>query len=354
MDAVIMRTANLAKGNTMTNVVSRSASGCMIALAVGLLVGAGGLPGARAADKIELKLGHVATTDNAYHLGAQKFADLVAERTKGQVTVKIFPAAQLGNERDLIEGLQLGTIQLAVAANAPISRYTTKVLLFDLPFLFRDDAHWVKVVDGALGKEVAAEFTQFGFRSLGYFDGGWRSPYTSKHPITSFDDMKGLKFRTMESPMHIAIYNALGARGVPMASSEQYSALEQHVVDGSDAPISFYSQLKHYEVAKYLSSLPLFKLTVHLLISEKTFQSMSPDVQKILVQAGQEASLYERSKAHEIDEKLQSRLKGDGVQVSLLKKGELEKFVDAMRTTVWADYKDRVGADRIKQVESVH
>jgi len=306
---------------------------------------------ARAADKIELKLGHVATVDNAYHLGAKKFGDLVAERTQGQVTVKIFPNAQLGNERDLIEGLQLGTIQLTVAANAPISRYTTKVLLFDLPFLFRDDAHWDKVVDGKLGEDITSEFPKFGFRSLGYFDGGWRSPYTSKHAITSLNDIQGLKFRTMESPMHIAIYQALGAKGVPMASSEQYSALEQHVVDGSDAPLSFYSQLKHYEVAKNLSTLPLFKLTVHLLISEKAFQSMSPEVQKILVQAGKDASLYERKEARAIDAALRGKLESEGVKVSALKAGELQKFTDAMRKTVWADYTERVGADRIKEVE---
>ena len=96
----------------------------------------------------------------------------LAERTKKQVTVRIFSNAQLGNERDLIEGLQIGTVQMTIAANAPISRYSPKVLLFDLPFLFRDDAHWDKVVDGPIGKEVGDEFVQFGFRSLGYLDGG--------------------------------------------------------------------------------------------------------------------------------------------------------------------------------------
>jgi len=327
-------------------------------LFAGLLTGgvvfiAIGSSGALAEDKAELKLGHVATVENAYHLGAQKFADLVAQRTNGRVTVKIFPNAQLGNERDLIEGLQLGTIQLTVAANAPISRYTARVLLFDLPFLFRDDAHWEKVVDGTIGKEIAAEFRQYGFRSLAYFDGGWRSPYTTKRAITGYDDIKGLKFRTMESPMHIAIYEALGARGVPMASSEQYSALEQGVVDGSDAPISFYSQLKHFEVAKNLSSLPLFKLTVHLLIAEKTFQSLSPETQQALVQSGHDAAVYERAEARAIDAKLRDELERNGVKVSPLKQGELDKFVDALRRTVWVDYQEKVGADRIKSVESI-
>lgn len=302
------------------------------------------------ASALELKLGHVAPTDNPYHLGAQKFAELVAERTKNEVTVRIFSNAQLGNERDLIEGLQIGSLQMTIAANAPLSRYSPKVLLFDLPFLFRDDAHWDKVVDGPLGQQIGQEFVQFGFRSLGYFDGGWRSPY-AKRPITGIDDIKGMKFRTMESPMHIAIYRALGAQGVPMASSEQYSALEQGVVDGSDAPIAFYSQLRHFEIAKHLSSLPLFKLTVHLLISEKVFQSLSPETREILLQAGREASTHARTKLRELDRNLTKDLEAKGgVKISPLKSGELEKFSAAMRSTVWAEYGEPVGKDRIQQI----
>lgn len=298
----------------------------------------------------ELKLGHVATIDNPYHLGAQRFGELVAERTKNAVTIRTFANAQLGNERDLIEGLQIGSVQMAIAANAPLSRYSPKVLLFDLPFLFRDDAHWDKVVDGPIGQQIGEEFIQFGIRSLGYFDGGWRSPY-AKRPITGIEDIKGMKFRTMESPMHIAIYSALGARGVPMASSEQYSALEQGVVDGSDAPVSFYSQLRHYEIAKHLSSLPLFKLTVHLLISEKVFQSMPPETRDILVKSGREASIYAREKMRELDKKLVSDLETKGgVKISPLKPGELDKFSAAMRSTVWAQYGEPVGKDRIQQV----
>jgi TRAP-type C4-dicarboxylate transport system substrate-binding protein len=160
-----------------------------------------------------------------------------------------------------------------------------------------------------------------------------------------------MKFRTMESPMHIAIYKALGARGVPMASSEQYSALEQGVVDGSDAPISFYSQLRHYEIAKHLSSLPLFKLTVHLLIGEKAFQALSPENRTIVAQAGREAAEYGRGKVRELDKKLVGELETKGgVKISPLKPGEREKFIEVMRSTVWAEYGDPVGKDRIQRI----
>lgn len=285
-------------------------------------------------------------------LAMDAYLKKLPELTRGALTGELHHSGVMGGEREVIEATQLGTVQMGMAASSVFTNFEPKFALFDLPFLFRDDAHWDKVVDGKLGDEVAAEFPKFGFRSLGYFDGGWRSPYTSKTAITSLSDIQGLKFRTMESPMHIAIYQALGAKGVPMASSEQYSALEQHVVDGSDAPLSFYSQLKHYEVAKNLSTLPLFKLTVHLLISEKAFQALSPEVQKIVIQAGKDASVYERKEARAIDAALRGKLESEGVRVSTLKAGELQKFTDAMRKTVWADYMERVGAERIKEVES--
>jgi tripartite ATP-independent transporter DctP family solute receptor len=236
---------------------------------------------------------------------------------------------------------------MAVSANAPLSRFTPRVLLFDLPFLFRDDAHWQKVVDGNLGQEIAGQFTQYGFRSLGYFDGGWRSPYNSKRPIQKLDDVSGMKFRTMESPMHISIYQALGAKGVPMASSEQYTALQQGVVDGSDAPITWYRQLKHYEIAKHMSTLPLFKLTVHLLVSEKSFAALPADVQKVMVEAGAKASAYQRERERQITATLLEELQRSGVKVSQLQPGELEKFVAAMQKTVWKEYEDKIGKDRI-------
>lgn len=305
------------------------------------------VPQGATAAKVELKLGHVGTVEISYHLGAERFAQLVAQGSGGTVTVKIFPNAQLGNERDLVEGLQLGTIQMAVSANAPLSRFTPRVLLFDLPFLFRDDGHWEKVVDGSLGQEIASQFSQFGFRSLGYFDGGWRSPYNSKRPIQKLDDVSGMKFRTMESPMHISIYQALGAKGVPMASSEQYTALQQGVVDGSDAPITWYRQLKHYEIAKHMSTLPLFKLTVHLLISEKAFKALAPDVQKVVADAGQKAANHQRERERQITATLLEELKGSGVKVSQLNPGELEKFVSAMQKSVWKEYEDKIGKERI-------
>lgn len=301
-----------------------------------------------AAEKIVIKLGHVVPIENPYHLGAADFAQKVAEKSHGRIEVKIFPNSQLGNERDLAEGLQLGTLQMAVTANAPLSRYAPRVLLFDLPFIFRDDDHWDKVVAGPLGKELRDELTGKGLRPLAYWDGGWRGPY-ARRPIKSLDDIKGMKFRTMESPMHISIYTALGARGVPMSSAEQYSALQQGVVDGGDSPPVFYKQLKHYEIAKHLTLLPLFKLTVELLVSEKFYSALSPDLKRALQEAADEATPSQRRVQRELDQRIIDDLKKEGVQVYTVSAAEREKFTRAMGA-VWKEYEDKVGKDKIQAV----
>jgi tripartite ATP-independent transporter DctP family solute receptor len=307
------------------------------------------LPGhlAIAADKVA-KLGHVGPTDNPIHIGAEVLAKRVAEQSKGALEIKIFPNGQLGQDRDLTEGVQLGTIQMAVTSNAVMTRYEPRALLLDLPFLFRDDSHWEKVIDGPTGQELRELFLTKGIRILGYFDGAWRGPY-ARRPIDKFDDMKGLKFRTMESPMHISIYTALGARGVPMSSAEQYPALQQGVVDGGDSPWVWYKQLKHYEVAKHLTDLPLFKLTMPLIVSEKFYASLTPEQQKIVQAAADEATTQQRRVQREIDTRLLDELKKSGVTVHHISAAERERFVKAM-ASVWKEYEDKVGKGRIEAV----
>lgn len=300
------------------------------------------LPGTTAAgDKIVMKFGHVGPPGNPYDLGAKEFAKKVAERTKGAIEIKIYPAGQLGEDRDLAEGVQLGSVEIAFPSNAVMTRYVPQTMLFELPFLFRDDDHWEKVVDGPIGKELAEQFKAKGFYLLAWVDGGWRGPYT-RRPISKLEDIKGMKFRTMESPMHIAIYEALGARGVPMSSKEQYSALQQGVIDGGDSPWIWYKQLRHYEIAKYLTTLPLFKLnTVHIM-STKLAANLSPDLLQAMNEAARDATLYQRKVQRELDSRLLEELKKEGVQVYTFPPEEREKFVKAV-ASVWKKYEAEVG-----------
>ncbi len=294
-----------------------------------------------AGEKIVMKFGHVGPPGNPYDLGAKEFAKKVAEKTKGAIEIKIYPAGQLGEDRDLAEGVQLGSVEIAFPSNAVMTRYVPQTMLFELPFLFRDDDHWEKVVDGPIGREMAENFKAKGFYVLAWVDGGWRGPY-ARRPITTLEDLKGMKFRTMESPMHIAIYEALGARGVPMSSKEQYSALQQGVIDGGDSPWVWYMQLRHYEIAKYLTTLPLFKLNTVQIMSTKVAAKLSPEHLQALNEAAREATLYQRKVQRELDSRLLEDLKKQGVQVYSFPPEEREKFVKAVGS-VWKKYEAEVG-----------
>jgi tripartite ATP-independent transporter DctP family solute receptor len=333
----------------MERLIGTIKGGGILALAFSLGLGFAFFPSfGWGAEKILMKYAHVGPPGNPFDLGAIEFAKKVAEKTKGRVEIKIFPAGQLGEDRDLAEGVQLGSIEIAVPSNAVMTRYVPRTMLFELPFLFRDDQHWEKVVDGPIGKEMAGYFKAKGFHVLAFVDGGWRGPY-ARRPIRNFEDIKGLKFRTMESPMHIAIYDALGARGVPMSSKETYSALQQGVVDGCDSPWIWYKQLKHYEIAKHLTTLPLFKLNNVHLMSEKIATGLSPEVLRAIEEAAYEAQLYQRKVQREMDTRLLEELKKEGVQVYTISGEEREKFVQAV-SVVWKKYESEVGKDKIEAV----
>ncbi len=301
-----------------------------------------------AADKIVLRYGHVGPSGNPYYAGAEEFAKKVDEKTKGKVEIKVYPAGQLGQDRDLAEGVQLGTVDIAIPSNAVMTRYVPQAMLFELPFMFRDIQHWEKVVDGSIGKKIASYFEEKGFHVLAFYDGGWRGPYATR-PIRKFDDLKGLKFRTMESLMHIAIYEALGARGVPMASSEQYSALQQGVIDGGDSPWVWYKQLNHYEVAKHLTTLRLFHLNNVHLMSRRTAAKLEPELLRAIEEASHEARIYQTKVQQDIDSRLLEELKREGVQVYTFSPEEQEKVVEAAKT-VWKKYEKEVGKDMIDAV----
>lgn len=296
------------------------------------------------------KLGHVAQVDNPYHVGSVKFAEAVAQKSNGRIEVKVFPLSQLGNERDMTENVQIGTIQLAVLANAPLGRIVPEAQLFDLPFIIRDDAHMRKVLDGSIGQEIRNLFPPKGLRLLAYFDFGYRYPYNRVGPMNHLADFQGRKFRTMESPTHIAIYNAMGARAVPMQSAEQYTALQQGVVDGSDNPLVFYWSQKHYEVAPYLTyGFGPLKGLAWLALSEKVYQGLPADLKKAVDDAAafaqeQEIKAFKEQEAH-----LLAQLKAKGVKVTTVSDEEKAKFIESVKK-VWKEFEPAVGKQRIEAV----
>ena len=244
----------------------------------------------------ELKLGHSTGTDDPFHIGAMKFAELVPLYTNNAVHVTVFPSNQLGNgERELVGNVELGTIEMVVSSSPPVSGIEPKFMLFDMPFLFRDRGHAHRVLDGPIGQKVAASLEPHGLKLLTWMESGFRNLYTVKKKVLTPDDMQGMRFRSMENPVYISMFKHLGASPVPLPSPEVYLALQTGVIEGADNPVGAYLGIKAYEVAK------LVTLTEHtygpalLLINLKLFNQMPKVQQDGLLKAAKEAGEFQRA-----------------------------------------------------------
>ena len=180
---------------------------------------------------VTLKLGHIAEPENVYGQGADHFAKLVKERSNGEIDIQVFPSSQLGNQRDLVEGLDLGTVDMTLTGTAVMGNFVPEVAVFDLPFIFRDVDHAYKALD-TVGMELAKKGEDRGMITLAIWENGVRHMTNNKRPIKEPEDMKGLKVRVMEQPVYIDMMNSLGASPTPMAMSELYTSLQKGVIDG--------------------------------------------------------------------------------------------------------------------------
>ena len=295
---------------------------------------------------IVLKLGHAVATEHPYHLGAVKFAELMAQRTGNRVKIDVYPSTQLGNERDMVEGLQLGTIDLVVTSTGPLGGFVPKMFVVDMPFLFRDREHAYKVLDGPVGKELLEAFTAKDIKGLAFWENGFRQITNSVRPIEKPEDLKGIKIRTMENKVHLAAFRAFGASPTPMAWSEVYTALQQRTIDAQENPIAIIYHQKIYEVQKYLAMTGHFYSPTPLLMSLKAFNSLPKDIQKIMSDTALECATYERNLLRDSEAKQIAELKAKGMQVNTPNK---KPFQEAA-APVYKEFEAQFGKDTIDKI----
>jgi len=266
--------------------------------------------------KIVMKMGTSTQPDHIYNQGLRYFEKLVEKGTNGAIDVQIFPANQLGAERELVEGLQLGTVQGTMTSTGPMGNFLPEIKVFNLPFLFKDRKSCYAVLDGPVGQEIAKKLIPLGIRSLGWCENGFRNVTNSKRPINKPEDMKGLKIRVMEDDLFIISMKALGASPLPMAFSELYTALEQKTVDAQENPLAVIYSSRFFEVQKYLAMTGHFYSPAMLLVSESFFKSLTPAQQKVLIEAGAKTRDYERKLSMEADQSLEAKLKEKGMIIT--------------------------------------
>ncbi len=240
------------------------------------------------------KLGHVALpdADNSYHATAIKFKELLAEKTDIKITV--FPQRQLGDDREMLEGVPTGLLEVTAATLGPISAFEPKVGLLELPFLFNNLNHLDAVLDGPIGRDLLDGLEKADYKGLGFFDDGINNITNSRRPIHSAADFKGLQMRTIEAPVRIAVAKSLGANPVPVAYSELYTALQTGVVDGQSNPNWVISSRSLWEVQKYVSVTNHIWGGAALVMNLDKFNDLSSKDQEIVLAAGLEACQYGR------------------------------------------------------------
>ena len=255
------------------------------------------IPGFAIAETV-IKLGHADPADvytSKKGAAAEVFKNLVEAETGGEVIVNLYPAGQLGGERELVEATQLGTVQMCMVSGA-IAGVFKSAMVLDLPYLFSSAPVAWKVLDGPFGEELsAALLKQTGLRNLAYGETGFRNFTNSKHPIKSPADMKGLKFRVMETPLYITMVKALGGLPTPIAWPEVYAALQQGVVDGQENPVSTIAYAKFNEVQKYVTLDGHTYGADFFIMNDNTYQKLTPEQQGTVKRAAVVASTVGRA-----------------------------------------------------------
>ncbi|MGE5575605.1 MAG: TRAP transporter substrate-binding protein [Syntrophothermus sp.] len=314
-----------------------------------VVVGGFSVEQASAEGTLTLKVGHVLAPTHPYQLGLEKFAQLVSQKTGGKVVVQVFHSSQLGNEREMIEGVQLGTLDMTLVSTAPLAGFSNKFLVFDLPFIFQSRSQAYKVLDGPIGTKIMESLDKNGIKGLAYWENGFRHLTNSKRPVNKPGDVKGLKIRTMENKIHMASFRALGADPTPMAFGELFTALQQRVVDGQENPLPIIWTSNFFEVQKNLALTGHFYAAAPLLINKAIFEKMPKDVQQAIQEAAYEARDYERGLIKEMDDDLVAKLKAKGMKITTPDKAA---FLKAMQP-VYTQFEKEIGKDLIDQVRSV-
>ncbi|OCP10043.1 MULTISPECIES: TRAP transporter substrate-binding protein [unclassified Ensifer] len=279
--------------------------------------------------------------------GMEKFAELVKEKSGGKIEVKLFPGGTLGGDVQTVSALQGGVIEMTVLNAGILANNVKQFGAVDLPFLFDSGAEADKVMDGAFGASLLKLLPDTGLVGLGYWELGFRNLTNNRHPVTKLEDIKGLKIRTIQSPIPIELFNTLGANAVPLPYTELYTALETGTVDGQENPAANILNAKFYEVQKYMT------LTRHqynpqiVLVSKKFWDGLNEEETSVLQAAATEARDYQRKVSREADAAALEEIRKTGMEISEFSPEETQKLRDAVKPVI-EKFSAEIGAETVQ------
>ncbi len=272
-------------------------------LAACLLIGTAAIPCAAeetegvtvtSTDDIVLKLGHVSQTSAPYHQGCAHLAELVEERSGGHFKIEVYPASQLGNEIDMIEGLQMGTVDMLLTSTAPVINFIPDLGILDMPYLFENKDQARAAVDSEIGMGLLESLNDIGIKPLCFFESGFMFLHTTK-PVEKPEDAVGMKIRTMENTMHMGFVESIGAAAIPMAFSEVYTALDNGTMDGGVNNISFILSSNFHKVSPYMDRTDHVYVCSPLLIGASAWNKLPEDYQQLLQECAKESAQWQRA-----------------------------------------------------------
>ena len=301
-----------------------------------------------------IKFSHVVSPNTPKGKAADYFAKRVEELSHGKIKVRVYPNAQLGGDKAVLRKMKFNAVQMAAPSFSKFTGLVPQLGLFDLPFLFKDENHLHRVLDGEVGKKLRDMVTKKGYVALAYWDNGFKELTDSKRPLIKPEDCRGLKFRVMSSKVLIEQFKALGAIPVVLPFSEVYSALQQGVVDGQENTISNIYTKKFYEVQRYMTLTNHGYLGYLVVMSKKFWNRLPENLKKVVLQAMREATQKERVWAKELNnaqlQKIKEYARKTGrLEIDTLTPAQRELWVKKLRT-IYPKFYDTIGKDLIEKV----
>ncbi|MGB0288886.1 TRAP transporter substrate-binding protein [Aequoribacter sp.] len=281
-------------------------------------------------DVMVLRVGHSLDPSHTVHKAMLKMGERLQQLSGGTMAIELYPSGQLGSERELIELLQIGSLAMTKVSASPLEGFVPTMKLFNIPYLFRDQEHFFKVLDSDIGRDILASLKSAQLLGLGYYDAGSRSFYTTKKPVVTPADLASVKIRVQESQAAMAMIRALGGNPTPISWGELYTALQQGVVDGAENnPPSFYLS-RHYEVAPYYILDEHTSVPDVILISRYVWERLSEQQQAWLQQAVDESVDFQRAQWQLDTEAALAAVQEAGVQVISADKSQFKQQVSGL------------------------
>ncbi len=311
-----------------------------------------GQPSGQGAPKetMVIRFGMGAAEGSSSFIGAQRFKEILEKESNGRFRVDLFPGGQLGADLSMMQALQMGTLEMTMPATAPIANLTNTFLVFDLPYLLPDVETADRILDGPVGQELLKTLEPVGIVGLAFAENGFRHLTNSVREVKSVADLKGLKIRVMQNPIHLEVWKNWGVTPTPMPFSEVFTALEQRVVDGQENPIPLIYTSSFHEVNKYISLTGHVYSPFVVMFSKQVWDKLTPAEQQMIKKAAEEMRLYQREVNRQQAKDFLEKIRAGGKNIiTEIEPQDLQRFIVSARA-MYPAFEPRVGKDILEKV----